>query len=295
MRARSPSMAGTSRTTTPAGASAGTWSARSPSAHNNSARGHAVGPSHRAAPPCRSASAFSVARIARVSSLAASRMCSWRAPASTTAPPIRVTPATARSSRRGTLHRSAAPPLRSRSGRAHTMTDPRRSDIACESPACPTCGGATWDNRETKRNPRAPDFKCRDRQVRRRHLAVQGARAPSVDRCGTRPLVAGRSAGGDRSGRCSRPGLDRHRELERVISVRRAGSDASAGTRAPIVRHAAAAATGSRVSRPHARTLPGERSVRRPPHRPALRDVRGECAGQCVRRDGGDGVHRRAR
>jgi hypothetical protein len=31
------------------------------------------------------------------------------------------------------------------------------------SPACPACGGRMWDNRENKRNPRAPDFKCRDR------------------------------------------------------------------------------------------------------------------------------------
>ena len=30
-------------------------------------------------------------------------------------------------------------------------------------PACPVCGGRMWDNRTTKRNPRAPDFKCRDR------------------------------------------------------------------------------------------------------------------------------------
>jgi len=29
--------------------------------------------------------------------------------------------------------------------------------------ACPKCGGKTWDNRATKRNPKAPDFKCRDR------------------------------------------------------------------------------------------------------------------------------------
>jgi|SRR5687767_925290 len=31
------------------------------------------------------------------------------------------------------------------------------------SPGCPVCGGRMWDNRATKRNPRAPDFKCRDR------------------------------------------------------------------------------------------------------------------------------------
>lgn len=29
--------------------------------------------------------------------------------------------------------------------------------------ACPKCGGRTWDNRKDKKNPRAPDFKCRDR------------------------------------------------------------------------------------------------------------------------------------
>lgn len=31
-------------------------------------------------------------------------------------------------------------------------------------PECPTCNGKMWDNREGKRNPKAPDFKCRDRQ-----------------------------------------------------------------------------------------------------------------------------------
>ena len=29
--------------------------------------------------------------------------------------------------------------------------------------ACPKCGGPTWDNRTTKKNPAAPDYKCRDR------------------------------------------------------------------------------------------------------------------------------------
>ena len=32
-----------------------------------------------------------------------------------------------------------------------------------EEPECPKCGGRMWDNRLTKRNPKAPDFKCRDR------------------------------------------------------------------------------------------------------------------------------------
>ena len=30
-------------------------------------------------------------------------------------------------------------------------------------PACPKCGGRVWDNRLSKRNPKAPDYKCRDR------------------------------------------------------------------------------------------------------------------------------------
>ncbi len=33
-----------------------------------------------------------------------------------------------------------------------------------DDPACPTCGGRMWDNREGKKNPKAPDFKCRDKQ-----------------------------------------------------------------------------------------------------------------------------------
>ena len=34
---------------------------------------------------------------------------------------------------------------------------------ALDEETCPKCGGRMWDNRLTKRNPRAPDFKCRDR------------------------------------------------------------------------------------------------------------------------------------
>jgi hypothetical protein len=30
-------------------------------------------------------------------------------------------------------------------------------------PACPKCGGLMWDNRAGKKNPKAPDFKCRDK------------------------------------------------------------------------------------------------------------------------------------
>lgn len=30
-------------------------------------------------------------------------------------------------------------------------------------PGCPKCGGEMWDNRQSKRNPKAPDFRCRNR------------------------------------------------------------------------------------------------------------------------------------
>ena len=45
-----------------------------------------------------------------------------------------------------------------------TKGEATASGLATEaSPACPVCGGRMWDNRATKRNPRAPDYKCRDR------------------------------------------------------------------------------------------------------------------------------------
>ena len=43
------------------------------------------------------------------------------------------------------------------------------------SPSCPKCGGRMWDNRASKRNPRAPDFKCRNR-------ACDGVRWPGQHR-----------------------------------------------------------------------------------------------------------------
>jgi hypothetical protein len=35
--------------------------------------------------------------------------------------------------------------------------------LALDEPSCPKCGGRMWDNRLSKRNPKAPDFKCRNR------------------------------------------------------------------------------------------------------------------------------------
>jgi len=41
-------------------------------------------------------------------------------------------------------------------------------------PACPICGGPMWDDRATKRNPRAPDFKCKNRPRERGGPGCEG-------------------------------------------------------------------------------------------------------------------------
>ncbi len=43
-------------------------------------------------------------------------------------------------------------------------SEPVLLDDDHEEQPCPECGGKMWDNRLSKRNPRAPDFKCRDRR-----------------------------------------------------------------------------------------------------------------------------------
>lgn len=68
----------------------------------------------------------------------------------------------------------AAPePAPAATGAAVSVVEPERaaptaaSDGAhehdAEMPECPKCNGLMWDNRLTKRNPKAPDYKCRDR------------------------------------------------------------------------------------------------------------------------------------
>jgi hypothetical protein len=41
--------------------------------------------------------------------------------------------------------------------------EPRAAAGTEDDPACPVCGGRMWDDRTSKRNPRAPDFKCRNK------------------------------------------------------------------------------------------------------------------------------------
>jgi hypothetical protein len=44
-----------------------------------------------------------------------------------------------------------------------TLAGPADGPLALDEPSCPKCGGRMWDNRLSKRNPKAPDYKCRNR------------------------------------------------------------------------------------------------------------------------------------
>lgn len=47
--------------------------------------------------------------------------------------------------------------------------------------SCPKCGGRMWDNRLTKRNPRAPDFKCQNRSCDGVIWPPKAPTAPATD------------------------------------------------------------------------------------------------------------------
>ncbi len=47
--------------------------------------------------------------------------------------------------------------------------------------SCPKCGGRMWDNRLTKRNPRAPDYKCQNRSCDGVIWPPKSAAAPLVE------------------------------------------------------------------------------------------------------------------
>ena len=66
----------------------------------------------------------------------------------------------------GNGHTTAAP-----AGDAATATTPTGS------PVCPKCGGPMWDNREGKKNPKAPDYKCKDKGC---DGAIWPAKAPAA-------------------------------------------------------------------------------------------------------------------
>jgi hypothetical protein len=47
-------------------------------------------------------------------------------------------------------------------GRVESVERPAPA-LSSVDPSCPTCSGSMWDNREKKSNPKAPDWKCKDK------------------------------------------------------------------------------------------------------------------------------------
>ena len=64
---------------------------------------------------------------------------------------------------------------------AEEQEDGARALIGSDVPPCPKCGGRMWDNRVGKRNPKAPDFKCRDRSCDGVIWPAKGAPAKSAE------------------------------------------------------------------------------------------------------------------
>ena len=53
--------------------------------------------------------------------------------------------------------------------------------VAAGMPPCPICGGPMWDDRTSKRNPRAPDFKCKNKPKERGGPGCEGVIWPPRD------------------------------------------------------------------------------------------------------------------
>lgn len=73
---------------------------------------------------------------------------------------------------------------------------------------CPVCGNEMWDNREGKRNPKAPDFKCKDKDCEGVIWPPRGAK--SAPRSSVAPRATGAPA--------PEPGQDRSSRIERQHS-----------------------------------------------------------------------------
>ena len=62
-------------------------------------------------------------------------------------------------------------------GNSRATAAPAGDAATTTSPACPKCGGLMWDNREGKKNPKAPDYKCKDKGC---DGAIWPAKAPAA-------------------------------------------------------------------------------------------------------------------
>ena len=68
--------------------------------------------------------------------------------------------------------------------------EPRLDTVrTTDEPSCPKCGGRVWDNRLTKRNPKAPDFKCRDRSCDGVIWPAKGDKPESAKTDGSEPAA----------------------------------------------------------------------------------------------------------
>lgn len=85
------------------------------------------------------------------------------------------------------LHRSAGFPL------FFGMTEQQQAGDATPTPNCPKCQGPMWDNRAGKRNPKAPDFKCKDREC---DGVIWPPRGTVPATAGTKPAAAGTEPAG---------------------------------------------------------------------------------------------------
>ena len=79
---------------------------------------------------------------------------------------------------------------------ANEVTEPPATPLD-GMPACPVCGGAMWDDRLSKRNPKAPDFKCKNKPKERGGPGCEGIIWPP--RSGASPYPAPAQRGGGRS------------------------------------------------------------------------------------------------
>lgn len=55
------------------------------------------------------------------------------------------------------------PTTQTKETRERAPAQPQRQSRNDDVPECPECGGPVWDNRSNKRNPKGPDYTCKDK------------------------------------------------------------------------------------------------------------------------------------
>jgi hypothetical protein len=91
-------------------------------------------------------------------------------------------PAAPKAAAPSTPQPSERPPARDAASNRGAPAGSGDARIAADGmPLCPVCGGSMWDDRLSKRNPRAPDFKCRNRPRERGGPGCEGVIWPPRD------------------------------------------------------------------------------------------------------------------